>query len=176
MKRIGDEMKRVRAAGTRALLGAAALTLLLSPVGAQAPNTEPGVKRTTFDGWQLLCKNQSCAATTTAVRAVIVFGYAASDKTMVMQVRLPTDAPEGRPVAIRLHKSGTVLQLRVGNCSKVYCLAAAAADKIDQVIEVLGKETSGTLGYQLGQQMQLEVFSLKGFTKAISELRKRKPK
>ena len=40
----------------------------------------------------------------------------------------------------------------------------------------MSKETSGTLGYQLGQQMQLEVFSLKGFNKAIAELRKRAPK
>ena len=54
--------------------------------------------------------------------------------------------------------------------------ASGAADKTEQVIQVMSKETSGTLGYQLGQQMQLEVFSLKGFNKAIAELRKRAPK
>jgi invasion protein IalB len=178
MKRIGDELKRVRAAGTRALLGAAALTLLLSPVGAQAqaPNTGAGVKKTTYDNWHLLCQGASCAAATNATRAVVLFGYNTKDKNLVMQLRLPTDAPAGRPVAIRLHGTGALLQLRVSGCTKTYCTAAAAADKTEQVIKILAKESSGTVGYQLGQQMQLEVFSLKGFTKAISELRKRKPK
>jgi len=78
-------------------------------------------------------------------------------------------------MAIRLHKSGALLQLRVGGCTKAYCTAAAAADKTEQVIQIMSKEASGTIGYQLGQQMQLEVFSLKGFNKAIAELRKRKP-
>ena len=169
--------------GCRAFLcAAAALSLLLAPgvataqnKPAQAPNTGPGVKRTTFDRWHLLCKGNSCAIATTAVRGVIVFGYNASDGKMVMQVRLPTDAPEGRPVGIRLHKSGSVLQLRVNGCQKTFCAAPAAADKTQQVVQLLSKESSGTLGYQLGQSMQIEVFSLVGFNKAYGELLKHKP-
>lgn len=174
---------RRRAAGLRALAGAIAVaSLLFAPVAAtaqqkpaQAPKAGPGVKRTTFDRWHLLCQGQSCAIATNAVRGVIIFGYNASDGSLVMQVRLPTDAPEGRPIAIRLHKSGTVLQLRVSTCQKTFCAAAAARDKTTQVVALLTKETSGTLGYQLGQTMQLEVFSLVGFNKAYSELLKRKP-
>ena len=110
------------------------------------------------------------------MRGVILFGYNASDGSMVMQVRLPPEAPQGRPVAIRLHKSGSVLQLRVGGCQQTFCTAAAAADKTQQVVQLMAKEASGTLGYQLGQQMQIEVFSMVGFTKAYAELLKRKPK
>ena len=173
-----------RATGFRSLLGAvAAVSLLLMPVGAsaqnkpaQAPNAGPGVKRTTFDRWHLLCQSASCAIATNAVRGVILFGYNASDGSMVMQVRLPPEAPQGRPVAIRLHKSGSVLQLRVGGCQKTFCTAAAASGKTQQVVQLMAKEASGTLGYQLGQQMQIEVFSMIGFTKAYAELLKRKPK
>ena len=184
MDRITDKTSQPRMAGRRGLFYAAAVLslLLLSPLEAaaqgkpaQAPNTGPDVKRTTFDSWHLLCQGQSCAVATNAVRGVLVFGYNASDGSLVMQVRLPTDSPEGRPMAIRLHGSGALLQLRVGGCEKTYCTAAAAADKTEQVIQLLSKESSGTIGYQLGQQMQLEVFSLKGFTKAMAELRKRKP-
>lgn len=181
MDRIRTDMSRTRAAGRGIALGAAAaLALLLSPVAAVAqdkapPNTGPGVKRTTFDNWSLLCQGNNCAAATNAVRAVIVFGYNLADGSLVMQIRLPTDAPEGRPLAIRMHNSGALLQLRVSGCTERYCTAAGAADKTEQVIQVMSKETSGTVGYQLAQQMQLEVFSLKGFNKAIAELRKRKP-
>jgi len=181
MKRNRTDKSQAGAAGRRAIFGAAAaLALLLSPVAAVAQNkapppTGPGVKRTTYDNWHLLCQGSSCAAATTAVRAVIVYGYNVSDGSLVMQIRLPTDAPEGRPMAIRLNTSGSLLQLRVGGCTQTYCTAAAAADKTEQVIKLMSKESSGIIGYQLGQMMQLEVFSLKGFTKAISELRKRKP-
>jgi invasion protein IalB len=181
MNRIRTNKSQACAMGRRAVLGvAAALTLLLSPVAASAqdkalPNAGPGVKQTTYDSWHLLCQGTSCAAATNAVRAVILYGYNVSDGTLVMQIRLPTDAAEGRPMAIRLHTSGALLQLRVGGCAKSYCIAAAATDKTEQVIKIMSKETSGTLGYQLGQQMQLEVFSLKGFNKAIAELRKHKP-
>jgi invasion protein IalB len=183
MQSTESSQRRRRAAGFRALFGAAAaFSLLLTPGAAtaqqkpaQAPKTAPGVKRTTFDRWHLLCQGKSCAIATTAVRGVIVLGYNASDGKMVMQVRLPTAAPEGRPVAIRLHKSGSVLQLRVNGCQKTFCAAPAAADKTQQVVKMLAKETSGTLGYQLGQDMQIEVFSLVGFNKAYSELLKRRP-
>jgi len=175
-------MSQAHGAGRRIVLGAAAaLALLLSPVAAGAqttepPHTGPGVKRTTYDAWSLLCQGNNCAAATNALRAVIVFGYNLSDGKLVLQIRVPKDAPEGRPLAIRLHNSGALLQLRVSGCNDRWCTAAGAADKTEQVIQVMSKETSGTLGYQLGQQMQLEVFSLKGFNKAIAELRKRAPK
>jgi len=184
MDRIRNEKGWPRLPGQRRLLlAAAAISVLLLPIQAfaqgkpaQAPNTGPEVKRTTYDRWHLLCNTKSCAVATTAVRGVILFGYNASDGALVMQVRLPPQAPDGRPVGIRLHKSGTVLQLRVSGCQKTFCAAAAARDKTEQVIQLFSKEVSGTLGYQLGQQMQIEVFSLAGFNKALSELRKRAPK
>lgn len=184
MERTKTTMRRLRATGFCGLLcAAAAVSLLMTPVvasaqnkPANAPNTGPAVKRTTFDRWHLLCQGTSCAIATNAVRGVLLFGYNASDGKMVMQVRLPTEAPQGRPVAVRLHKSGSVLQLRVGGCQKTFCTAAAAADKTQQVVKILSKEASGTLGYQLAQQMQLEVFSLVGFNKAYAELLKRRPK
>jgi len=180
MNRIRTDKSRARAVGCRAVLGAAAaLALLLSPVAAGAQNKAPSkgakVTETTFDNWRLICNGSSCAAVTRGVRAIIVFGYNAADGKMVMQIRLPTDAPERRPLAIRLHKSGMLLQLSVGGCNKKYCTAAGAPSKTEQVVAVMSKEQSGTIGYQLGQQMQLEVFSLKGFNKTIAELRKRKP-
>jgi invasion protein IalB len=182
MNRIRTDKSRARATGRRVVLGAAAaLALLLTPVVAgaqdkQPPHTGPGVKRTTYDNWSLLCQGNNCAAATNAVRAVIVFGYNLTDGKLVMQIRVPKDAPDGRPLAIRLHTSGALLQLRVGGCNERYCTAAGAADKTEQVIQVMSKESSATVGYQLGQQMQIEVFSLKGFNKAIAELRKRAPK
>ena len=164
------------------VVGAAALLLALIPGDvaaqdkpAQVPNVGPGVERTTYGNWHLLCNGPNCAIATNAVRGVLVFGFNSSNGSMVMQVRLPTESPEGRPVAIRLHKSGTLLQLRVGACDQTYCAASAAADKTGQVVDLFAKEASGTLGYQLAQQMQLEVFSLNGFGKAIAELRKRQP-
>ena len=165
-----------------ALICAAALAVALVPGDvaaqskpAQVPNVGSGVKRTTFGNWHLLCNGPNCAIATNAVRGVLVFGFNSSDGSLVMQVRLPTDSPEGRPVAIRLHKSGTLLQLRVGACDQSYCAASAASNKTGQVVDLFTKEASGTLGYQLAQQMQLEVFSLNGFSKAMAELRKRQP-
>lgn len=172
--------RRMRKTGLRGLLLAAAFPLLLGGQAfaqAQKPAVEtPGLKRQGFGRWNLICQGSKCAIATHAVRAAIVFGFNASDGALVMQVRLPTDAPEGRPVALRLHKSGTVLNLRVNGCQKTYCAAAAAVGKTEQVVALFSKEASGTLGYQLAQDMQLEVFSLNGFVKAMEELRKIKSK
>jgi invasion protein IalB len=178
MNRSGTDTSRIRRAGRRAALGAAAaLALLAAPVAANAQQqAAPPVKRTAFDNWYVQCRGNTCAAATQATRAVVLFGYNVKDGSLVMQVRLPTDAPAGRPMAIRLHKSGALLHFSVNACAKTYCLAAAAPDKTEKIIQLLSKEPSGTLGYQLGQQLQLEVFSLKGFTKAITELRKHKPR
>ena len=53
--------------------------------------------------------------------------------------------------------------------------AVAAAGRTGQVINLFKKEVSGSMAYQLGQQLQIEVFSLRGFSKAMDELAKRKP-
>ena len=155
---------------------AAILPLLLCiPAHAQKPAEPPLGKRASYGQWDLLCQGETCAVAHRAVRAVLVFGNS-SQGTMAMEIRLPTDAPQGRPVAMRLHKSGAVLNLRVNDCFKTFCRALAAGGKTDQVVSLFSKEASGTLGYQVGQDMQLEVFSLNGFAKAIDELRKIQPK
>lgn len=172
--------RRMRRTGLRGVLLAAALPLLLGGqvfAQAQKPAVDtPGLKRQGFGQWNLVCQGPNCAIATHAVRAAIVFGYNAGDGALAMQVRLPTDAPQGRPVALRLHKSGAVLNLRVTDCQKTFCTAAAAIGKTEQVIDLFSKEAGGTVGYQLAQDMQLEVFSLNGFVKAMEELRKTKPK
>ncbi len=66
--------------------------------------------------------------------------------------------------------------MRVTSCEKTFYVASAAPDKMDQVIALFAKEDGLTLGYQLAQQMQLEVFSLAGFPRALEELRKNAPK
>jgi invasion protein IalB len=170
--------RKIGMTGLRGFLLAAALPLLLAgPAVAQAQKPAVGAqptKRGSYGAWDLLCQGQTCAIAHRTVRAVLVFGNS-SDGGMAMEIRLPTDAPQGRPVAMRLHKSGTVLNLRVNDCFPTFCRALAAGSKTEQVIELFSKEPGGTLGYQLAQDMQLEVFSLNGFTKAIEELRKLKP-
>ena len=172
--------RRMRRIGLRGALLAAALPLLLGGQAfaqAQKPAVDtPGLKRQGIGQWNLICQGPNCAIATHAVRAAIVFGFNAGDGALAMQVRLPTDAPQGRPVALRLHKSGAVLNLRVTDCQKTFCTAAAAIGKTEQVIDLFSKEAGGTVGYQLAQDMQLEVFSLNGFVKAMEELRKTKPK
>ena len=170
--------RKIGMTGLRAVLLAAALPVLLGGQAfAQAQKPAAGAqptKRGSYGEWDLLCQGQTCAIAHRAVRAVMVFGNS-SDGSMAMEIRLPTDAPKGRPVALRLHKSGTVLNLRVNDCFPTFCRALAAGGKTGQVIELFSKEPSGTLGYQLAQDMQLEVFSLNGFVKAVEELRKIKP-
>ncbi len=169
---------KIATAARRGVLLAAALPLFLGGQAlaqAQKPAAEAQpVKRGTYGAWDLLCQGQTCAIASRAVRAVLVFGNS-SDGKLAMEIRLPTDAPQGRPVAMRLHKSGTVLNLRVNDCFPTFCRALAAGGKTDQVIEIFSKEPGGTLGYQMAQDMQLEVFSLNGFPKAVEELRKIKP-
>lgn len=168
---------QARRAGMRRLIAGTALALLAlaGPAAAQAPGQAPG-KTVAYGSWELVCQTQGCAIAQRSVRAVIIFGFNTSNGELVMQVRLPPDAPQGRPVAIRTHKSGTTLHLRVTGCEKTFCVASAAPDKLDQVIALFAKEDGGTLGYQLAQQMQLEVFSLSGFPRALEELRKTAPK
>jgi invasion protein IalB len=169
--------RKIGMTGWRGVLLAAAVPLLLAGQAfaqAQKPAAAAPTKRGSFGEWDLLCQGQTCAIAHRAVRAVIVFGNS-SDGSMAMEIRLPTDAPQGRPVALRLHKSGTVLNLRVNDCFPTFCRALAAGGKTDEVIALFSKEPSGTLGYQLAQDMQLEVFSLNGFAKAVEELRKLKP-
>jgi invasion protein IalB len=170
--------RKIGMTGARGFLLAVALPLLLAgqaAAQAQKPAADaPAGKRAAYGEWDLLCQGSTCAIAHRAVRAVMVFGTS-SDGGMAMEIRLPTDAPQGRPVALRLHKSGTVLNLRVNDCFPTFCRALAAGGKTDQVIDLFSKEPSGTLGYQLAQDMQLEVFSLNGFVKAVEELRKIKP-
>jgi len=168
---------QARGAGIRRLIAGTALALLAlaGPAAAQAPAQAPG-KTIAFGSWELVCQTQGCAIAQRSVRAVILYGFNTSTGVLVMQVRLPPDAPEGRPVAIRTHKTGTMLHLRVTGCEKTFCVASAAPDKMDQVIALFAKEDGVTLGYQLAQQMQLEVFSLAGFPRALEELRKHAPK
>jgi invasion protein IalB len=151
------------------VLAAVAMPLLSGQAMAQAPGQQ---KPAGYGAWELVCQEQGCAIAHRTVRAVIIFGYNASDGALVMQVRLPADAPVGRPVAIRMHKSGTILQMRVTDCGKTFCTASAAPSKMDQVTALFEKEAGGTLGYQLAQDMELEVFSLNGFPRALEELRK----
>ena len=132
-------------------------------------------KSIAFEQWRLICRNAACAIAHQGVRTVVIFGFNKSDGKLVMQVRVPPEASENRPMALRLHKSGTLLHLRVDSCRKEFCSAAAAADRTRQVIDLFSKESSGTVAYQLGQQLQIEVFSLRGFSKAMAELAKRKP-
>lgn len=132
-------------------------------------------KSTAYGQWRLLCQKKACAVIHRGTRAVLVFGYNTSDGKLVMQVRLPPDAAENKPMVLRLHKSGALLHLQVGGCSQAYCTAVAAADRTSQVIQIFKKEAGGSMAYQLGQQLQIEVFSLRGFDKAIAELAKRKP-
>lgn len=167
-------------AGMRGLFVAAAVSLLLllllpGRAEAQAPRKTPS-DGVTYGAWQLLCQPGGCAIVQRTVRAVILFGYNVQGGALVMQVRLPTDAPIGRPVALRMHKSGTLLQMRVTACGKTYCTASAAPAKMNQVIALFSKEPGGTLGYQLAQDLELEVFSLNGFSRALQELRKHPPK
>jgi invasion protein IalB len=171
---------QARGAGMRRLIAGTALALwaLTAPAGpaaAQAAAQAPG-KTVAYGVWELVCQTQGCAIAQRSVRAVMIFGFNTSNGILVMQVRLPTDAPQGRPVAIRTHKSGTMLHMRVTSCEKTFCVASAAPDKMDQVIALFSKEDGLTLGYQLAQQMQLEVFSLAGFPRALEELRKSAPK
>ncbi len=147
--------------------------LALTPQSASAQGATTQSKA--FNQWRLICQNKACAAAHRGTRAVLIFGYNASDGKLVMQVRLPPEASENKPMVLRLHKSGALLHLRVDACGKAYCTAAAAADRTSQVANLFKKEVSGSMAYQLGQQLQIEVFSLRGFSKAMAELAKRKP-
>lgn len=132
-------------------------------------------KSTAYGQWRLICKDKACAAAHRGTRAVLIFGYNAADGKLVMQVRLPPDAAENRPMVLRLHKSGALLHMHVDGCGQAYCTAIAAAGRTGQVINLFKKEVSGSMAYQLGQQLQIEVFSLRGFSKAMDELAKRRP-
>lgn len=158
-------------AAAAAVVALAGLALTPHSVWAQGAAT----KSKAFNQWRLICKDKACAAAHRGTRAVLIFGYNASDGKLVMQVRLPPEASENRPMVLRLHKSGALLHLRVDACGKAYCTAAAAADRTSQVANLFKKEVSGSMAYQLGQQLQIEVFSLRGFSKAMDELAKRKP-
>ncbi len=147
--------------------------LVLTPHSVSAQGVP--AKSKAFNQWRLICKDKACAAAHRGTRAVLIFGYNSSDGKLVMQVRLPPEAPENKPMVLRLHKSGALLHLRVDACGKAYCTAAAAADRTSQVANLFKKEVSGSMAYQLGQQLQIEVFSLRGFSKAMAELAKRKP-
>lgn len=160
--------------GGGAVLAVMALIgLALAPQSASAQGAS--TKSKAFNQWRLICREKACAAAHRGTRAVLIFGYNTSDGKLVMQVRLPPDAAENKPMVLRLHKSGALLHLRVDACGKAYCTAAAAADRTSQVIKLFKKEASGSMAYQLGQQLQIEVFSLRGFSKAMAELGKRKP-
>jgi invasion protein IalB len=140
--------RKIGMTGWRGALLAAAVPLLLAGQAfaqAQKPAAAAATKRGSFGEWDLLCQGQTCAIAHRAVRAVIVFGNS-SDGSMAMEIRLPTDAPQGRPVALRLHKSGTVLNLRVNDCFPTFCRALAAGGKTDEVIALFSQEPSGTLG------------------------------
>ncbi len=156
-------------AAIAALVGLAATSQSAFAQGAA------GSKPAGYNEWRLLCREEACAAAHRGTRAVILFGYNRSDGKMVMEVRLPPDAAENRPMALRLHRSGAIMHLRVDSCNQAYCRAAAAADRTAQVIDLLKKEKGGSMAYQLGQQLQIEVFSLSGFAKTMDELAKRKP-
>lgn len=169
IRRIMSMFGRAAAVAVIALTG-----LALAPQSALA---QGGVstKSKAFNQWRLICKDKACAAAHRGTRAVLIFGYNASDGKLVMQVRLPPEAAENRPMVLRLHKSGALLHLRVDACGQAYCTAVAAADRTPQVIKMFKKEVSGSMAYQLGQQLQIEVFSLRGLAKALDELAKRKP-
>lgn len=177
MKSTGCSQRRRRASGLHAAVGAAAaLSLLLTPGAATAQKTNPEVKRTTFDRWEMLCPANACGILTRAVRGMLIVGFSNQTNDVLFQVRLPAEAAEQGPVALRLHKSGTVLHMRVNKCLKEYCIANSPPAKLPEVLKVFSKESSGTLGYEFGQTLQLEVFSLAGFNRAYSELMKHRPK
>ena len=161
--------------GRGAALAVVALAALaMTPQSASAQGGT-STKSKAFNQWRLICKDKACAAAHRGTRAVLIFGYNASDGKLVMQVRLPPESAENKPMVLRLHKSGALLHLRVDACGKAYCTAAAAADRTTQVANLFKKEVSGSMAYQLGQQLQIEVFSLRGFSKAMDELAKNKP-
>jgi len=161
--------------GHGALVAIVALAgLALTPQSASAQGGA-STKSKAFNQWRLLCREKACAAAHRGTRAVLIFGYNTSDGKLVMQVRLPPDSAENKPMVLRLHKSGALLHLNVDACGKAYCTAAAAAGRTSQVIKMFKKEVSGSMAYQLGQQLQIEVFSLRGFAKALDELAKHKP-
>ena len=145
------------------------------PAGQTPSQSTPAVKTKAFGKWNIYCRDQKCALAQHTQRAIMVFGFNASDGALVMQVRVPPDAPVNRPLAIRLHKSGALLHLRVTKCSNQLCVASAIPKKTQQVIDLFSKENSGTLAYQLAQTMMIEDFTLKNFNKAIAELQKNRP-
>jgi len=168
-RRIASLFGRVAAIAVVSLAGLALAPQHASAQGAAKP------KSTAYGQWRLICKEKACAAAHRGTRAVLIFGYNAKDGQLVMQVRLPPDAAENKPMVLRLHKSGALLHLHVDGCGQAYCTAVAAAGRTGQVINLFKKEVSGSMAYQLGQQLQIEVFSLRGFSKAMDELAKRKP-
>ena len=145
------------------------------PQGQATPQSVPAVKTKAFGKWNIYCRNKKCALAQHTQRAIMVFGFNASDGALVMQVRVPPDAPVNRPLALRLHKSGALLHLRVNSCNNQLCVASAVPKKTKQVIDLFSKESSGTLAYQLAQTMMIEDFTLKNFSKAIAELQKSRP-
>ena len=108
-----------------------------TPPEGQAPaQSAPAVKTKAFGKWNIYCRDQKCALAQHTQRAIMVFGFNASDGALVMQVRVPPDAPVNRPLAIRLHKSGALLHLRVTKCSNQLCVASAVPKKTKQVIDL----------------------------------------
>ena len=154
---------------------AAAALVAVTPQTVPAQQGKPEAGKV-FKYWRLICQDGNCAIAHRMVRAVMLFGYNAADGSLALQVRVPPDAPVNRPMALRLHKSGALLHLQVETCRRQHCVASAARDRVQTVIDVFAKENAGTLAYQLGQQLQMEVFSLRGFNDAIKELQTRAPK
>ena len=171
------------------MLGAAGVFVLLlasgtptdaigqTPPAGQAPaQSQPAVKTKSFGKWNIYCRDKKCALAQHTKKAILVFGFNATDGALVMQVRVPAEAPENRPMAIRLHKSGALLHLRIDTCAGGLCVASTAPKKTDQVIKLFSKENSGTVAYQLAQTLMIEDFTLKNFNRAIAELKKIGPK
>jgi invasion protein IalB len=95
MKSTGCSQRRRRASGLHAAVGAAAaLSLLLMPGAATAQKTNPEVKRTTFDRWEMLCPANACGILTRAVRGMLIVGFSNQTNDVLFQVRLPAEAAE----------------------------------------------------------------------------------
>lgn len=177
MDRTGDRGARGARVASLLIAGVAALVIALSPIHGKAQTQPPSPspptpKAKTFGKWSLYCRQKNCAIAHRTKAAIMIFGFNKSDGALVMQVRVPNDVPENRPMALRLHKSGALLHLVVSNCNIKFCVASAKPSKTDQAIKYFAKEKSGTLAYQMAQTMMIEDFSLTGFNKAIAALRK----
>ena len=177
MDRIGDRGTWGARIASLLIAGATALVIAMLPIHGKAQTQPPSpspptAKAKTFGQWSLYCRQKNCAIAHRTKAAIIIFGFNKSDGALVMQVRVPKDSPENRPMAVRLHKSGALLHLRVSTCNIKFCVASAKPDKTLQAIKYFAKENSGTLAFQMAQTMMIEDFSLTGFNKAIAALRK----